>query len=253
MAVTISNDEELINSCIELLKEHHPNGLTIKQMAQKLMIHKSTLCRSSTVLSTKLNSYYRRCDENCPIIRLQCPDVPNRLMYKYNDGKSMIKKSQPLSPPPTENDPKEDIIKDKLVGEYIERPISPPSPPSNTANNTPTTTTTTAAGPKHNYSLRKVIKKTPHAFTPPSSSRKNSNAAATKGNSNKLDSAIEDFNKRSSSKNEITPAPATNNPYYDMINPSVNLVDSWAWINDEKMENIKSPENITLDDLDELL
>lgn len=225
MAVTISNDEELINSCIELLKEYHPSGLTIKQMAEKLLTNKNALCRSSTVLSTKLNSYYRRCDDNCPIIRLQCPDVPNRLMYKYNDGKS-----RPLSPPPTENDPKEDLPKAKPVADYIQRPISPPSPPganSSSSNSTPT----------HNYSLRKVIKKTPHAFTPPA---RRASTTSTASKNNKATAALAELRK-----NET-------NPYYDLIYPNID-VNAWSWINDEKLENINSPENVSIDDLDELL
>lgn len=232
MAVTISNDEELINSCIELLKEYHPSGLTIKQMAEKLLTNRNALCRSSTVLSTKLNSYYRRCDENCPIIRLQCPDVPNRLMYKYNDGKS-----RPLSPPPTENDPKDDLPKAKAVADYIQRPISPPSPPGANNNSSSSSNST----PTHNYSLRKVIKKTPHAFTPPTRrSSTTSTASKNNNNNNKTAAALADLRK-----NET-------NPYYDLIYPNID-VNSWSWINDETLENINSPENVSIDDLDDLL
>ncbi|KAA8902533.1 hypothetical protein TRICI_005894 [Trichomonascus ciferrii] len=241
MAVTISNDEELINSCIELLKEYHPSGLTIKQMAEKLLTNKNALCRSSTVLSTKLNSYYRRCDESCPIIRLQCPDVPNRLMYKYNDGKS-----RPLSPPPTENDPKDDLPSknNKSVADYIQRPISPPSPPGSTTGGSQSSSSSSSGyTPTHNYSLRKVIKKTPHAFTPPT--RRSSTAAAStasKNNNanNKATAALAELRK-----NET-------NPYYDLIYPNID-VNSWSWINDETLENINSPENVSIDDLDELL
>lgn len=257
--VMSEGDKLLMKLCIKLLKESSPRGLTIKEMAQSILNDSNmgsdydkirSICKSSTVLSTKLNSFYRRCHpdegvssqqdkENCPIVRQQCPDVPNRLLYKYSGETEMVRPviNGPLSPPQTEHDPIPDTQEQQEDKGAMMPRLPSPSPP-----------------PAH-YKLRKVIKKTPHAYTPPQRRKSRTNDLATNESTTNGTVTI------SSIKSEFSEVISTTinsadfaNPYYD-TNPTILPIippTSTSWILDD-LDDVKSPELVSLDDLDQLL
>lgn len=237
----ISSDEELMDVCVQLLKDHYPKGLTIKQMAQLLEEENQpamAFCRSSTILSTKLNSWYRRFTSSCPIARIQSPDTPNRLLYKYVVD---------LPTPEHSDDEKEREIKVDDESERSERKGSESDDALESKNG--------AGDLVKGYNLRRVIKKTPKAFTPPP--RRKSSHTDNSPNNN-------DHHKNHNNNNDLKVAQILAdrefNPYFDPIHNdffqkaagSAVAFTSW-WIDDEELDHISNPEDMTLDDLDAYL
>lgn len=188
---TEDNNKAIIDYSIAVLKEKYPSSLTIKELNTQLLAKYKhtkiqTLLKTSTILSTKLNAFYRKCQalstevmtagelperfRVCPIVRDATPDG-KRLVYKYTFSLDDVPKeelqalpsipimsprSSPASPRPIEDDDdnaeinntdefKSDLAKPDMVMRH-----SPESP----------------------YHLRRVIKKTPHAFTTQSVKRR---------------------------------------------------------------------------------
>ncbi|CAN6614417.1 hypothetical protein TRVA0_005S04060 [Trichomonascus vanleenenianus] len=225
-------DDELMQLCIQLLKDNYPRGLTIKEMSAKLYLPDpiKQLCKSSTVLSTKLNSFYRRCHpdainsnpKKCPITRLTCPDTPNRLMYRYvKEEEEENSPERPISPPPEEQ------IEQKLCEDKEAAATTPP--------------------PHKPYQLRKVIKKTPHAFIPPSR-RNSSNHQAKKAQA--LDELKAKEDRRRLEEQQRLEEQARENPYYDK-SFTLSVGDAEEWLQDEVDQ--QSPEALSVQELDLLL
>lgn len=188
---TEDNNKAIIDYSIAVLKEKYPSSLTIKELNTLLLAKYKhtkiqTLLKTSTILSTKLNAFYRKCQalptevmtagelperfRACPIVRDATPDG-KRLVYKYTFSLDDVPKeelqalpsipimsprSSPASPRQIEDDDNNaennstDEFKSDLVKPDVVMRHSPESP----------------------YHLRRVIKKTPHAFTTQSAKRR---------------------------------------------------------------------------------
>uniref|UniRef100_A0A060T2M1 ARAD1A02552p n=1 Tax=Blastobotrys adeninivorans TaxID=409370 RepID=A0A060T2M1_BLAAD len=241
----ISSDEELMGVCVQLLKDHYPKGLTIKQMAQLLEEENQpamAFCRSSTILSTKLNSWYRRFTSSCPIARIQSPDTPNRLLYKYV-----------VDLPTPEHSDDDEKERDKLDSKQVsvDDDESARSERRGSESDDALDGKNGAGDLVKGYNLRRVIKKTPKAFTPPP--RRKSSHTDTPNNDHK------NHNNNDLKVAQVL-ADREFNPYFDPIHNdffqkaagSAVAFTSW-WIDDEELDHISNPEDMTLDDLDAYL
>lgn len=288
-------DNLIISSSIDILKEAYPTGLTIKELHEALLAaHKKDIqpiLKSSTILSTKLNAFYRKCqnlpataaapatatdsDDNlpprfkvCPIVRQNATDNSKRLVYKYCKSLDdvpaedlanplpsipIMSPKSPLSP--THSDDAD--VDDSLVSRLNER-LSPPE----------------SSSPYH---LRRVIKKTAHAFVPPSIKRRSSSSSSASAVPTKRPRTLSHGVTSSSSK----PSPVALdyqelggvNPYYDfpdmpvLPNPAPRSPEAAAeetqtlpkpdpapeqldWFNN--VDEFAPPELLTMDDLDSM-
>lgn len=203
-------DQFIISSSLEILKNAHPSGLTIKELNESLIsTHKQDIqgiLKSSTILSTKLNAFYRKCQnlpsdyqlsqdslphrfKICPLIRQNAADNSKRLVYKYCKSLDDIPQEElamslpsipimspksPLSPPRSDDADLDENENETLASRLSDR-LSPESPSSTTTTTPAPATTTPYTSPYH---LRRVIKKTAHAFVPPSIKRRSSSSVS---------------------------------------------------------------------------
>lgn len=182
-------DSFIMSSSIDILKEAYPTGLTIKEIHMALLAaHKKdiqSILKSSTILSTKLNAFYRKCqnlpatpattDDSlpprfkvCPIVRQTASDNSKRLVYKY---------CKSLDDVPTED------LANPLPSIPIMSPKSPLSPTHSDdadVDDSLVTRLNDRLSPESTspYHLRRVIKKTAHAFVPPSIKRRSSSSSS---------------------------------------------------------------------------
>lgn len=237
-------DQFIIQSSLKVLKQKYPLGLTIKELNEALIeAHHAeiqTVLKSSTILSTKLNAFYRKCqnlpdtssdddDSNnddqsdskpmptrfkiCPMIRQTAGDNSKRLVYKYCETFSDIPPEElqqalpsipimspksPLSPPHSDDSD----VDESLVSRLTERlPHSDSSPSASTSP----------------YHLRRVIKKTVHAFVPPAIKRRSSSSASAASK-----------RPRTISNNGLTTIPSTPTKKTDFLSKGVNLYYDFA-------------------------
>lgn len=160
-------NKTIIDYSIAVLKEEYPNSLTIKELNTALLAkykRAKILLKTSTILSTKLNAFYRKCqtlptqvtseDELperfrvCPIVRDATPDG-KRLVYKYTFSLKDV--------------PEREL--QALPSIPIMSPKSSPEDDEDEHSSTDEKSDDSRSSPESPYHLRPVIKKTPHAFT----------------------------------------------------------------------------------------
>ncbi|KAF5094859.1 hypothetical protein D0Z00_003359 [Geotrichum galactomycetum] len=158
-------NKTIIDYSIAVLKQEYPNSLTIKELNTALLAkykRAKILLKTSTILSTKLNAFYRKCQtlptqvtsegelperfRVCPIVRDATPDG-KRLVYKYTVSL-------------------QDVPERELQALPSIPIMSPKSSPEDDEDEHSSTDENDArSSPDSPYQLRRVIKKTPHAFT----------------------------------------------------------------------------------------
>lgn len=275
-------DKLLLELCVETLKDVHPKGVTIKELANIMMQrHKDHiyLFKCSTILSTKLNAFYRRCHPDdprhakhsmmalCPISRVQSEEPPRRLLYRYTSVEELIaqknaKLAKSFSKAPgldakviikSSSDSEDEFENDKRLRRPINRLTPPAEGDDNDVKSSP-------------YQLRRFIKRTPHAYSPVSRRK-------SRHSSPSLTSPPPQTVKSSSTTScseldkDSFPTDIGKNPYYDSgvplyafssmdshnALPSKDDVSTCSWMWPDMMtEDVKSPESISLDDLNAL-
>lgn len=274
-------DRLLLKLCVETLKDVYPKGVTIKELANIMtQRHKELiyLFKCSTILSTKLNAFYRRCHPDdprqakdsmmalCPILRIQSDEAPRRLLYKYASIEDLIaqknsklvgrRTARVVSPPPDDSSNNvssdEEGTSEPLITTRS-RPINQPTPPAEDNDVKPSP-----------YQLRKVIKRTPHAYSP-MIRRKSSSHSSPPSPGPRPTSVPADVASKPSATQPGLPKDLGANPYYDNNAPlfpqeggyldyqshdSLSTT-SWIWADGMSLD-LRSPESISLDDLNDM-
>jgi hypothetical protein len=160
-------NKTIIDYSIAVLKQEYPKSLTIKELNTALLAkykRAKILLKTSTILSTKLNAFYRKCQtlptqvtsegelperfRVCPIVRDATPDG-KRLVYKYTVSLQDV--------------PEREL--QALPSIPIMSPKSSPEDDEDEHSSTDEKSDDARSSPDSPYHLRRVIKKTPHAFT----------------------------------------------------------------------------------------
>jgi hypothetical protein len=267
-------DKLLLQLCVETLKDVHPKGATIKELANIMMQrHKDHiyLFKCSTILSTKLNAFYRRCHPDdprhakdsmmalCPISRVQSEEPPRRLLYRYTSIEELIaqKNARLVGIPAvkravdakvvikTSSDSEEE---DFDQDDRLRRPINRLTPPAEDDDDQQD------AKPSP-YQLRRFIKRTPHAFNPVARRKSQQQSLQVLSPPPSLpestSSSPTDLGKNPYYDNTVSLFSVADVGYFDYPSQDNNSTSLWMW-DDTMTEDIKSPESITLDDLNNL-
>lgn len=268
----VSPDDMLLNTIVAILRNVYPRELSAKEIYTELEAagEKEVLenCKSAVILSTKLNSYWRRyhlfssdADRatilnqlgKCPISRSNTVSSDNRkrLAFKWlseddrqircdkeieaRDGTTtVLKVEQPagsVTPPYYHNEePDTDTLETTGDNDAPAHTVKTHSPP-----------------PSPPYQLRKTIKRTPNAFVG-AVSRQKSGTPESSGVP-----AINPSKVKKSSKYKQTVPPGAN-PYYDSESFAslFSSVDAHLALNDDPNDDLSNlmTEDVQIDDLD---
>lgn len=271
-----SPDDMLLDAIIAVLQTAHPAELSTKQIYDGLLKDSPDAaenCKTALILSTKLNSYWRRyhmppvnakvdessilrCIDRCPLARSSVSvDGRKKLVFKFlspDDRKDLCAKRLDAMSQPS-----------PMSHQSVPGSVTPPyhindKEPENVFNNNDNNNDQKEPSPSHSvaignspppsppYQLRKVIKRTPNAFVGPTSKRKSS-PPATSGLGVVKDSSSTTSSSRSKFKQSVPPGA---NLYYDHQSFSSLFTLAPDDLTSSNDYDVSIPEDMQLDDLD---
>lgn len=287
LAEKAAQDQRLAEACVELLRSRHPTGLSTREISEQLPSQLQPFFKTSSILSTKLNSFFRRFYDAegvplmynspvlCPLTRYVSELPPKRLVYRFvgEDERDAVFSARSAAATATAtasgaiagaaSTPATNIPVTSSVGPEEEiQMLTPPAEDSDFATSSSAPSGSSSADHRHHsraeastpkYNLRETIKRTPHAFSPRRSGRLEGQPAGESSPpaSGPLAAAAVAGSRLPAPLKAPAPAPRVYsgpNPYYDKWIVPCTVDTCDPWSSDATME-IDAPEDTELDDL----